>query len=150
MTEFEDVRCEHERARAHAYTYVCARGLPAYFGILIARGRPSPLPLSPFSPLRALRPISPRLVPYRAPAPRLHPRGTPPHGVLVFPPRDITHPEKLGLYAETAGHTYSHVCRLLRRYIYTRYVTSVHFSSAKLLPLPFVTTIGFLRQEPTP
>lgn len=77
------------RARAHAYTYVCARGLPAYFGILIARGRPSPL-LTPSR--RALRPISPHLVSYRAPAPRLHPLDTR-RRVLVFPPRDVTHPE---------------------------------------------------------
>lgn len=72
---------ERGRARAHAYTYVCARGLPAYFGILIARGRPSPLPLSLPPPRSsrslALRPISPRLASYRAPAPRLHPRGHP-------------------------------------------------------------------------
>lgn len=60
-------------ARAQAYTYVCARGLPAYFGILIARGRPSPLSfLTPFR--RALRSVSPYLVFYRAPAPRPHPR----------------------------------------------------------------------------
>lgn len=135
-----------ERARAHAYTYVCARGLPAYFGILIARGRPSPFPFSLPSPSRALRPISPRLVPYRAPAPRLHPRGTPSHGVLVFPPRDVTHPKKLGLYA-TTGHTYSHVCRLSRRYM--RHVTSVYFSSASRRT-PSLPSIGFLLREATP
>lgn len=66
-------------ARAHAYTYVCARGLPAYFGILIARGRPSPL----------LTPSPPRSSPHLAP-PRILPRPctpTPPSGYPSPSPR---------------------------------------------------------------
>lgn len=70
---------ERASARAHAYTYVCARGLPAYFGILIARGRPSPL----------LTPSPPRSSPHLAP-PRILPRPctpTPPSGYPSPSPR---------------------------------------------------------------
>lgn len=72
----EDVRGTRTgvRARARVYVFMCAR-VPAYFGILIARGRPSPLSF----PLRssASSRSSPHLVPYRAPAPRPHPQEYP-------------------------------------------------------------------------
>lgn len=100
MTEFEDVReYKRARARAQAYTYVCARGLPAYFGILIARGRPSPLSLlTPFR--RALRPVSPHLVSYRAPAPRPHPR-IPVSSNPRVPLETLPIPKTFRLYAAT-------------------------------------------------
>lgn len=98
----EDVR-ERERARAHAYTYACAaRELPAYFGILIARGRPSPLP----------HPVPPPLFtpsrPTSYPTAPLHPDSTlwnTRRRVLVFPPRDVTHPENLR--GNLQSHTYA-------------------------------------------
>lgn len=100
--------CTRPRARAHAYTYICARGLPAYFGILIARGRPSPL-LTPSR--RALHPISPHLVSYlpRPCTPRLHPLDTLRRESSCFPPRDdVTHLPKT--FAATSSHTCIFTC----------------------------------------
>jgi hypothetical protein len=98
-------------ARAQAYTYVCARGLPAYFGILIARGRPSPLSL--LTPFRhALRPVSPHLVPYRAPALRSHPR-IPVSSSPRVPLETLPIPKTLDS-TRNSSHMYFHVYRLSR------------------------------------
>lgn len=133
LTELDDVRVNRSaRARTRTRMYVRAgcRRILVYWSRVVDRPLLTPSPL----PRRALfAPSRPASYPYRAPAPPDSTLGAPvAPGVLVFPPRDVTHPEKLGL-AVIAGHTYSHVCRLSRRYM--RHVTSVYFSSVSYAEL---------------
>lgn len=96
------------RARARVYVFMCAR-VPAYFGILIARGRPSPLSF----PLRssASSRSSPHLVPYRAPAPRPHPQGYPSPSLSSprVPLETLPIPKTFETLYATSSHTYFHV-----------------------------------------
>lgn len=108
----EDVRGTRTgvRARARVYVFMCAR-VPAYFGILIARGRPSPLSF----PLRSSTSShsSPHLVPYRAPAPRPHPQGYPSSSSSLSSPRvpleTLPIPKTFETLYATSSHTYLHM-----------------------------------------
>lgn len=139
-------------ARAQAYTYVCARGLPAYFGILIARGRPSPLSLlTPFR--RALRPVSPHLVPYRAPAPRLHPR-IPVSSSPRVPLETLPIPKTVDSTRGNSSHMYFHVTVTIiyaTRHIFffyqslSRYLLAAPSHRCNCLSSGFATHLDFSR-----
>lgn len=89
---------ENVCARAHAYMYVCMWGLPAYFVILIARGRPPPL---------LQRNSAPSLpTPHRT-AP-LHPMLTPPFLCASSSCSTRRHPsENLRLSDNLQSHVFS-------------------------------------------
>lgn len=150
MTEFGGCSCEHERARAHAYTYVCARGLPAYFGILIARGRPSPLPFSlPTSVARS----SPHLAP-----PRVLPRPctpAPPSGAprrtesscFLSPLETSPIPKNLGSTRQPPVTRILTCVDVPRRHIRATRRTSVYVSYAESRRSPSLSRLDFFGEN---
>jgi len=141
LTELDDVRVKRSaRARARVHVCTCARVAGVFWYIDRAWSTiPLPLPSPPPPPTPAAH-SSPHLArprtlprPCTPTPPSGHPSHRSPEVLMFHPPRDVTHPEKLGLPV-TAGHTYSHVCRLSRRYM--RHVTSVYFSSVSYIEPP--------------